>query len=156
VEWNGWKGDIQQAGHPTSDTAPEGPSSFTSRSFSGGGTHDPRTLVDRHPCAPRLYEVSYRSEGITVNRSYMSVIRLYRKGRLTWHPPLTKFELQVLTSSVYHKRGGGQCSPGNKLRTIHQREILDTLNILHLRKSLLMSILPTHDSTIGSQILFIH
>jgi hypothetical protein len=80
---------------------------------------------------------------------------MYRKGGLTWHPPLTKFELQVLTSSVYDKHGGGQCSPGNKLRTIHQREILDTLNILHFRKSLLMSIPPTHNSPITSQILFI-
>jgi len=65
--------DIQQAGHPTSDTAPEGPSSFTSRSFSGGGTHDPDTAGSLHRDPARLYEVSYRSEGITVKRSYSSV-----------------------------------------------------------------------------------
>ena len=46
--------NIQQAGHPTSDTAPEGPSSVTSRSFPGGGTHDPDTAGFRHRNPARL------------------------------------------------------------------------------------------------------
>jgi hypothetical protein len=33
--------DVQQAGHPISDTAPFGPSSLTSSTFSGSGAHDP-------------------------------------------------------------------------------------------------------------------
>lgn len=44
--------------------------------------------------------------------------------------------------------------PSYKLRSIHQRKIVHQLNILHLVKSLLVGITPTHKSPIIREVLF--
>jgi hypothetical protein len=62
---------MQQAGQPISDTAPAGPSIFTSGVLLAGGTQEPSTVDDRHRNPLRAYALSYVSAGTTVNRSFL-------------------------------------------------------------------------------------